>query len=130
MAQEALLDRHLQDGEELLRRLRNAQFDVTAASWVRDDEGGLWSLYVASKNVDDHGLGDAYGQIRPIVRAATDLCIGPFDVKLISPSHSMAKEIIKLNEPYPVPVYTRRRLREMGGLRMGEAHIYPGLKAS
>ena len=127
MAQEALLDRHLQDGEELLRRLQVAQFDVSAASWVRDDEGGLWSLYVASKNVDEQGLREAYGQCGKVLRAASDLCIEPFDVKLMSPAHPMAKEIIKLNEPYPVKVYTRHRLREMGGMRMGEAHIYPPL---
>jgi hypothetical protein len=130
MAQEALLDRHLTDGKELLRRLQANQFDVTAASWARDDEGGSWSLYVASKIVDDLGLPSAYREARSIIRAATDLCLETHDVKLISPAHPLAKEIVRMNDTIPANLYTRIRLREFGPMRSGEAHVYPPMKVS
>lgn len=124
MAEEILVEKKIEAGEELIRALQTNNFSISAASWVQED-GGLWYLYLASKLVDEVGSFDAYKKLNALLRQVQIPSIDPLEIKLISTINPMTKEILRLHAQYPAPVHTSYRLHELGGMRIGEAHIYP-----
>ncbi len=60
MDQGSLVEMQIVDGAKIVEKLRDASFDVTAAWWMRTSEEGLWFLYIASKQVEEVGIADAY----------------------------------------------------------------------
>lgn len=124
MAEETLVDRKVEDGQKLIQELRCKGFDVSVAGWVQE-ESGLWYLYLGSKIVDDKGSFDAYKVLNQVLRQINNCGIDPFEIKLIGTEHPLSKEILDLHHRYPAPLHTLYRLHELGGMRIGEAHIYP-----
>src|SRR5206468_1563515 len=90
MAQATLVSHQIDDGKKLVAQLAQDHFDVTAAGWVKTSEEGKWSLYIASKEVDEKGITDAYGAVLTAIRSLPDLWVDPFDVKLIGPGDPIA----------------------------------------
>lgn len=124
MAEEILVESKLRDGERLIQELRSKQFDVSMACWI-EEESGLWYLYLASKDVDANGTAGAYEKLSLALQQISTSTIDPFEIKLIGTAHPLTKEVFDLHRKYPAPLHTRYRLHELGGMSIGEAHIYP-----
>jgi hypothetical protein len=129
MVQVALVREQIDDGQRLVAELLRQGFPVTAACWVKGSEDSQWYLYLVSSAVDDEGITKAYRRVHPVVRQMQQKAfwIDPFEVKLISPTDSLAEA---------VSVWLRRSAGKpptrYGGTRLGEldiegAYIYPPL---
>jgi len=125
MAQATLVMKQIEDGETLLKHLQVNHFDVIAACWLNDVEGDEWSFYIASKVVDQKGLFEAYKDLHNTLSELPDLWINPLEVKLIGANHPVANAIVDLHRRFPAKIHTRYRLKELGGIPIDEAHIYP-----
>ena len=55
-----LVVKQIDDGERIIDQLMSDGFEVTAASWVKTAEEGLWDLYIASPLVEANRPGEAY----------------------------------------------------------------------
>ena len=129
MAQEILVDKKLEDGEKLIRALRAKNFDVAAAFWMQIDDG-FWHLYLASKAAEGAvAKSEAYDTVLAVLRQLGQTSIDPSDITLINTSKPAAKEVLDLQRQFPLNLYSRQRLRKLGGMRTGEAHIYPPIPA-
>ena len=126
MAEETLVEWHVETGEKLLRALPAHNFDVAAAAWVHV-ESGWWYLYLASKIVDEVGTADGYKVLHGALRQMSDIDIDPFDIKLIGTQGPLAKEIADLYQRYPTAIQTLYRRHKLGSTVLGEARIYPPL---
>ena len=60
MGQATLVEMQIDGGKALVESLQNTGFDVTVSGWTKSSEEGDRYLYIASKDVDDRGLTDAY----------------------------------------------------------------------
>jgi hypothetical protein len=120
MAEESLVDRKLEDGAKLIRELQSNKFDVTAAFWLQIDDG-LWHLYLVSKEM---GTG-AFDRVLFSLQQLGESSIDPSDIALLSTGSPLAKEVLDLQGQFRPNLYSRQRLRKLGGLQTGEAHIYP-----
>jgi hypothetical protein len=124
MAEETLVERKLEDGADLIQELQSRGFDVSAAFWMQE-EGGYWYLYLVSKTVDDEGDTTAHRRLTLLLRQIKESSIDPFELTLIGTDSPLAQEVLDLQHRYPLNLYSQHRLRKVGPMRTGEAHIYP-----
>ncbi len=69
VVKESLSTEMISAGSELIRRLDEAGFDVSAAFWFYDQESNVWRFIIASPEVRAHGLKTTYKQVQSVVAA-------------------------------------------------------------
>jgi hypothetical protein len=102
---------------------------VTAAFWLKASEADSWYLYVASDEFNDRNLDVAYAEVLRLAGEIRDPNFDPFQVKLIKPSHPLAKAAVDVRRLYPGSMATRLLRRYFGGASAEEVYIYPALTA-
>jgi hypothetical protein len=127
MDQVALVADRVEDGERLVLQLVHDNFDVTAAFWLKLSEESRWYLYIVSKLVDDKGLAAAYQDVLNSLDKLAEPRIDWSEIKLIEPTHPMARDVIKARKRYVGKVPTRYQGGQLGGMGIEEALIYPAV---
>jgi hypothetical protein len=98
---------------------------IQSALWVKEQDDGEWSLYVASDKVTDDNFDVAYGEVLRIVGRMGEPQFDPFQVKLIGADDPLAKAALGVSRQLPGRVATRFDGRVFGGLPVEEVYIYP-----
>jgi len=111
-------------GADLVRRL-NSSFPIQAAFWVKDSDEGQWYLYIASDQIDDTNLRQAYGEVMRLAGQMATPYLDPFQVKLVSASDPLAQAAIDIHRRFPGTTATRFGGRNFGGMGVDGAYIYP-----
>jgi hypothetical protein len=124
MDTDTLVEEQIEEGRELLIRLDHDHFDVTASFWLKTSEEERWILYIASSMVD-RGLSAAYREVYGLLHSMESPWISMSDVKLISPTHPIAVEVLENQHRYPPRIPTRMRRPRLGGVGIDEVCIYP-----
>ncbi len=133
MAQAALVEMQIREGQTLIERLAHEGIAVTAAGWVKESESGDWYLYLATPLVaEDGGKRSAYHRVNTVVRKMEEEGFGmdPFEKKVIGPHDPIARDMVANREASPAGPPTRFRGSRLGELAVDEAHIYPPLPSS
>jgi hypothetical protein len=128
MAQAALVEMQIKEGQTLLERLRHEGIPVTAAGWVKESESGDWYLYLATPLVgEDGGTRSAYGRVNAVIRNMEEegFRMDPFDKKLIGPNDPIAKDMAAHRQARPGGPPTLFRGSRLGAQYVEEAYIYP-----
>lgn len=125
MDTESLVEEKVDAGRKLISRLMSDGFDVAAACWLKTSEEGEWFLYVASEDVDKKGLAAAYREAYGALQARGDDGVSMSQLKLISPSHPIALDVLDIHRRYPARIATRTRRPQFGNVAIDEAYIYP-----
>jgi hypothetical protein len=123
MAQGALVERQINDGLWLIQELRRDGFDVTAAFWTRESDEEQWALYIASTDVNNKGVTEAYRVIHEAFKGHPELWISPFDVRLLKTTSPMIRDVLAIRGPQP-GIPTRFLGNDLGGARIDDAYIY------
>lgn len=98
MDRTALVNVQIEEGNRLLRALRHP-LQVTTAFWAMLEGDDQWYLYIATSLVDRLSGNQAYRRAYSIFRSMTPpLALDPFQIKLISPSETIASEIARRPE--------------------------------
>jgi hypothetical protein len=130
MAQAALVEMQIKEGQTLLERLAHEGITVTAAGWVKESDSGDWYLYLATPLVGEDGATRrAYGRVNAVIRKMEEegFTMDPFDKKVIGPHHPIARDMIAHRQARPGGPPTRFRGSRLGDLYVEEAYIYPPL---
>src|SRR5713226_7505744 len=96
MDTDTLVENQIDDGRKLVAQLFRNNCDVTAACWVKTSEEGRWFLYIASTAVDEKGPTAAYREVYGVLRSMELQGISMFDVKLISPTNPIARDVLDI----------------------------------
>jgi len=129
MDTDTLVENQISAGRELINRLVENHFDVTAAFWIRTSEEGRWFLYIASKAVDGMGLATAYKEVYGALQSMPDFSGIRSDVKLIGVANPIAKDVLVIRHRYAARLPTRYHGPQLGSIPIEEAYIYPTLPA-
>jgi hypothetical protein len=124
MDQGALVEMQIDGGQALVESLRKSGFDVTVSGWTKSSEEGDWYLYIASKDVDDRGLADAYRAIYTTIKANPELGIDPFEVKLVGRENPIAKDLLDIQGRAVGRIPTRTRRPKLGYMSVEETYVY------
>ncbi len=128
MAQAALVERQIQEGQTLLDRLTYERVAVTAAAWVKESDGGDWYLYLATPLVgEDEDTAPASRRVNAVVRQMEKEGFGmdPFHKKIIGPHDPIARDLVAHRKARPGGPPTRFGGFRLGELYVDEAFIYP-----
>src|SRR5947209_11214353 len=123
MGQGTLVEMQIDGGKALVEALRTAGFDVTVSGWTKSTEEGDWYLYIASKDVDDRGLADAYRTVYTAIQANPEFGIDPFEVKLVGRQHPIAKDLLDIRGAGGARIATRSRRPRLGHLSVEETYV-------
>lgn len=130
MDQGTLVENQIDDGLKLVELLAAAKFDVTAAWWVRTSEDGRWTLYIASKVVDESGTGDPYREVHRGLTTMSDPWISMSEIKVIGSTDPITKDVLAIQARHPGGMPTRSRKSRLGDLAIEEVYIYSPLSVA
>jgi hypothetical protein len=125
--QESLVEMQIDDGAKIIEKLREGNFDVVAAWWMRTSEEGEWFLYIASQEVPDNGIAAAYRKLHSLIRSLGTLWVERFEVKLVEPENPITKDVVRITDRFPGPWPTRYGGKKLGNGAIDGAYIYPRL---
>jgi hypothetical protein len=128
MAQAALVEMQIKEGQTLLERLAHEGVVVTSAAWVKESDGGDWYLYLATPLVGKNRAKDAaYGRVNAVLREMEEegFRMDPFDKKVIGPDDPIAKDMAAHRKAHPGGPPTPFRGSRLGEMYVDEAYIYP-----
>jgi hypothetical protein len=131
MDTDTLVDKWIDDGRKLVEELPRRGFDVSAAAWLKASENGKWYFYLVSPLVDSEGIFNASMRLHPLVRAraapVAPVWIDPMEIRLIGPSHPLARDVLAALSRAPDPRVSPRRWRGtwLGNMSIEAAYLYP-----
>src|SRR5262249_50714124 len=128
MAQTALVETQIKEGQTFLDRLTHEGIEVTAAAWVKESDGGYWFLYLATPLVREEGAKDsAYRRVNNVLRKMEDegFRMNAIEKKVIGPHDPIAKDMIANRKTHPGGPPTPFQGYRLGELYVDEAYIYP-----
>jgi hypothetical protein len=128
MAEAALVDMQLKEGQRLIDRLARDGVPVTAAAWVKESESGDWYLYLVTPLVHEGGgKKAAYHLVNEVIRRMQEEGFGmdPFAKKVIGPHDRVAEDLVANRRGHPGGPPTPFRGSRLGELAIEEAYIYP-----
>src|SRR5260370_19794453 len=120
-----LVENQIDEGQQLLDRLRDAGFVVRAACWLKRGDRDRWSLYIATPLVDEKGSFEAYGQLAPVLQSLGDEWLTRSPVTLVGEEHRLvpyALDILR-HFPHKAPIKPPRSLG--GGMSVEAVYVYP-----
>jgi len=103
---------------------------VAAAFWINPAESEEWYLYIASDEINDGNIKDAYGKVLHRLGAEGRQWLDPFRIKLLNSSDPLASEVVQIRDRYAAKIPTRYRGSFIGGMNIDGAYIYPPLAAT
>jgi hypothetical protein len=127
MDQGTLVEGQINAGQKLIDRLGENGVVVMAACWMKESDGGLWFLYLATPLVGNDGARlPAYARIDAVIRALPQpLGIDPFRIKVVGPSERVGQAILEVQRRYPSRPGGRYDGASLGGVSIDEAYVYP-----
>jgi hypothetical protein len=112
------------DVPRVIDTLKLENVDVEAVFWLYRSEGDQWYLYIVSRLVDQIGITEAYKSVFRVMKTLAGLRIDRFQVKLVSPSDTIAKAIADFLRMRHAPSPTEIRSSTVGGLYIEHAYVY------
>ena len=124
MDTQTLVDDQIMAGQKFITLLARNNFDVLAACWVRtSDEESLY-LYIASQEVNEKGLADAYREAYRILQKLDAPWIEPSQIRLVRSDDPLVADVQKtqclLTDAYP----TISHRAQLGDISTQEVYIY------
>ncbi len=132
MDQDALVEKLIADGKQLIDRLMAEGIGVTAAAWLKESYNGRWNLYIATPLVSPTGAKkQAYHEIFGVLRQMpAPFWLTSSHIRAIAPSSPVAERIADLDRRYPGrgPIWYRDYL--IGDVSVEGGYIYPPLDSA
>lgn len=120
-----LVEFQINAGERLILQLIRDGFRVEAAFWMKTTEEGIWFLYIASPIVEEKGLAGAYRILQTSHQRLQGIPLSLSDVKLVGKDNSITQDVLAFLARLPSPIATRFGGKQLGGVPVEEAYIYP-----
>jgi len=131
MDQGTLVSMQIEDGQRLLAQLVAGGVPVAAAAWVKEEESGMWYLYLVTPLVgEDGGTLPAYRRVNAVIRQLPEpLEIAPLGIKVVAPGSPVGTALrdLQRHSRGPSPYYYRGT--RLGDLNIEGAYVYPPVPA-
>jgi len=122
--QSTLVENQIDDGRRFVERFAADGTFVQAAFWVKTAEEGLWFLYVVTEIVDRDGPAAAYRTVHASLRKLGDTWVASSEIKVVSPSNPIAKDVLAIMARHPGRLATRYGGKTLGSMAVEQVYIY------
>jgi hypothetical protein len=123
--QSTLVIDQVDDGRRFIERFATDGNPVRAAFWARMAEEGLLFLYVATDTVDRVGPAATYRAVHDALRKLGDSSISSSEIRVVSPSNPVAKDVLAIMARHPGRLATRFGGQTLGTTEVEQTYIYP-----
>ena len=120
-----LVESRIKEGQHLLEKLVEADFDVSAAAWVQNPSTEKWKLYIVTKAEDQRGLSAARRRAIDILRRVEPFWNADTNLRLSLPDSPFGRHVLDLIEQYPGQLPIRSRWGGLGDVSALESFLYP-----
>ncbi len=126
MVATALVERDIEDGKTLVRRLDRDGFPVTAALWFYDSGFDKWKLIIESGLVGKHGPLEAYRRLSKSVRKINTggFALDPVRVELVKETNELTRLLRRAVRTGPGISGIRLSNNSINGTFVEDAYIY------
>ena len=126
MVAAALVERDIEDGKTLVRRLDQDSFRVTAALWFYDSDFERWKLIIESDLVGKHGPLEAYRRLSDSVRKIKTggFALDPVRVELVKETNELTRLLRRAVSTGPGISGIRLSNNSINGTFIEDAYIY------
>jgi hypothetical protein len=118
----------VEDGRRIIEQLPQAGFEVSTGFWLKASEDGQWYFYVVSPVAETERMNDAYRRLLTLIRQMPEPhWIAPLEVRLIAPSHPIAKDVLAIHNRASGSKASPIRWSgsQLGNLGVEAAYLYP-----
>jgi hypothetical protein len=123
--QSTLVENQIDDGGRFVQRFAVDGNPVQAAFWIKAADEDNWFLYVVTDLVDRVGPAAAYRAVHASLKKLGETWIASSEIKVISPSNPLARDVLALMARQPGRLATRFGGRMLGSIAVEQAYIYP-----
>ena len=96
MDKTTLVEKDIQAGKDLVKKLDEIDFNVSSDYWIYDSDSEIWRLVIASSFYDENGPKATYLKIRSVLDTfEEEFCISLSNVYAVSPSDNFVKKMSK-----------------------------------
>lgn len=120
-----LVDELKDDGQLFLDRLADDRVDVRAACWLKRTARDRWSLYIATRLMDDRGAIEAYRVVLASYRALGELYVRDDDITLITTHHPLVHDLQNNYLIRSLRVLDGSEPVMLGGIPVEGVYVYP-----
>ncbi len=126
LVKEALTEKMIEAGAELIQRLAKTDFKLVAALWLWHVEPAEWWLTLSSPWIDKHGLNKAYRKIDEALSKPEPISgLKPLDISAVETNAPLIKALRDYaKERHTNLVNTRLKYLWFGDGAVDEAYIY------
>jgi hypothetical protein len=128
MGHESLVNEQIVAGDEFARDF-NDFVSIAAAFWINPADTDAWSLYVASPEINDDNIRDAYSEVLKRIARGKNQWLDAFQVKLLNSSDPLAAQVVEIRNRHPLKIATHYNGSSIAGTAIDGAYIYPPLTA-
>jgi len=128
MDSELLVDDQIADGQSLIERLIQDNFDVSVAVWVKASDDAPWQLYIGSPEVSPGKSGEAYRRVYNSLDSISVSAISTLDINLLDDESPIARAAIGIRDRLPARIPTKYLGKRLGDLPIKEVYIYQKLE--
>jgi len=123
MVTATLVEARIESGKELLRKLDDGKFPLSAAFWLFTEEAPQWCLVLASRIVDELGPSEAYKRVQEIIlKQGIDIELR--DVSVVSPKSQVVSLLRTAIVTGPGIHGIRFTGNAINGVFIADAYIY------
>jgi hypothetical protein len=123
MDPDPLVNEQIDAGAAFLAELEKS-IPVPAGFWLKGADQDSWTFYVTSDRFEGEDEREARGEALRVAMAIGDPNLELLQVRLIKPSHPLARAALDYQRLYPGKVI-RLRDRVFGDMGIDEVYIYP-----
>lgn len=125
MASAAVVEDRINAGQRLIEQFKDDGGSVRMAFWIADAEDDLWRLYLVTDAVNRDGFAASYRALRQSFEKLRDCRLDLFEVQLLSPKDTMARDAEALLKRQPGPLPASFDPQTLGGVEAATIYVYP-----
>ena len=120
-----MVDRKIERGKRLIKKLDDSRFPVTAAFWYYFPEAEQWRLVIASPTVESGGRHAAYTEIHRIQRRGLRLpLLSVSEITAVTPRDPLVKLLSSAVRTGPAMAGITFSGNVINGIHIEDAYIY------
>jgi len=116
---------HIDEGQALIERLVQEDFDVSVAFWAKATDEGLWQLFIASSSLSTTSTSAAYHKAYLALDAIGADSFSRSDLNLLTVESAVAQAAMELRAKTARKLPIRFHGKRLGTLSVNEVYIYP-----
>ncbi len=125
MDQDSLVNEQIEAAAEFLSEFEKS-IPIVVAFWLKEQDEGRWTLYIASDRIDEMHLQTAYMEMLRVKKEINNPNFDPYRVTLLGLRQPMVRAALEIYKKHSAKIPLRLRDRTFGDVYAEEVYLIRG----